>query len=174
MKKPTGALTLAGLTADPANRRAHNDRNLALIAEALKEVGAARSIVIDETNTILAGNGVTQAAQQIGRRKLRGGEADGDEVIAVRRRGLSDAQKRALALYDNRTAELATWNIEQLLADQQAGLELASFWTDEELAALLHANGALKPGRTDPDAVPEVRATDSQRRDLLEPGAHAR
>jgi DNA modification methylase len=93
-------------------------------------------------------------------------------VIAVRRTGLSDAQKRALALYDNRTAELATWHIEQLLADQQAGLDLAPFWTDEELAALLHGNGAPKAGKTAPDAVPEVRATDIQRGDLFALGAH--
>lgn len=97
--KATGApqsVTLDALVADPQNRRAHNDRNLALIAEALKSVGAARSIVIDETNTILAGNGVVQAAQQAGLTKLRIVEAPGDELIAVRRGGLTDAQKRAL------------------------------------------------------------------------------
>jgi len=164
--------TLAALTADPQNRRAHNERNLALIGQALTEVGAARSIVIDEDHLILAGNGVAQAAQAVGLTKLRVIEASGDEVIAVRRRGLTDAQKRALALYDNRTAELATWNLEQLLADQQAGLDLASYWDAAELAALLHANGAPKAGLTDPDAVPEVRATEIQRGDLFELGAH--
>jgi DNA modification methylase len=172
MGKTNGTLTLAGLTADSQNRRTHNDRNLALIAEALRDVGAARSIVLDEDNVVLAGNGVVQAAQTVGLTKLRVIEAAGDELIAVRRSGLTEAQKRALALYDNRTAELATWNVEQLLADQQAGLDLAPFWTDEELAALLHADGAPKPGRTDPDAVPEVRATDIQRGDLFELGAH--
>jgi hypothetical protein len=164
--------TLAALTADPQNRRAHGERNLALIATALKEVGAARSIVIDEDDLILAGNGVTQAAAQAGLTKLRVVEASGDEIIAVRRRGLTDAQKRALALYDNRTAELATWNVEQLLADQAAGLDLASYWDAGELAALLSANGAPKDGLTDPDAVPEVRATEIQRGDLFELGAH--
>ena len=90
----------------------------------------------------------------------------------MRRRGLTDAQKRALAMYDNRTAELATWNVEQLLADQAAGLDLGAWWTDEELAALLAGDGAPKAGKTDPDAVPEVRATDIQRGDLFELGAH--
>lgn len=169
MKAPT---TLKALTADPQNRRAHPDANLAMIATALKAVGAARSIVIDETNTILAGNGVVQAAPQAGLHKLRIVEADGDEIIAVRRRGLTDAQKRALALYDNRTADLATWNLDQLLADQAAGLDLASFWSDEELAKLLNGDGTPKAGKTDPDAVPEVRATDIQRGDLFELGAH--
>jgi DNA modification methylase len=166
------ATTLAALTADPHNRRTHPARNLALIAQALTEVGAARSIVIDETDTILAGNGVVQAAPQAGLTKLRIVEAAGDELIAVRRRGLTDAQKRALAIFDNRTSELATWHVEQLLADQQAELDLATFWTDDELAALLAANGAPKEGLTDPDAVPEVRATEIQRGDLFELGAH--
>ena len=168
----TAPPTLAALVADPQNRRTHGAANLALIADSLKAVGAARSIVIDEDNLILAGNGVTQAAAQAGVTKLRVIEASGDEIIAVRRRGLTDAQKRALALYDNRTAELATWNVEQLLADQAAGLDLASFWDDDALAALLAANGAPKAGKTDPDAVPEVRATDIQRGDLFELGAH--
>src|SRR4030095_15661882 len=130
--------TLAALTADPANRRRHGERNLALIGDALKEVGAARSIVIDEDNVILAGNGVTQAAAAAGVTKLRVVEANGDEIIAVRRRGLTDAQKRALALYDNRTAELAEWNVKQLFADQQAGLDLASYLDEGELSALFN------------------------------------
>lgn len=136
-KKPKpDPTTLAALTADPQNRRAHGDANLAMIATALKEVGAARSIVIDEGATILAGNGVVQAAKSAGLTKLRVVEAAGDEIIAVRRVGLTAAQKRALALYDNRTAELATWNLEQLLADQAAGLDLVSWFSDVDLTAL--------------------------------------
>src|SRR5262252_5814656 len=164
--------TVARLTADPQNRRGHPARNLDLIAQALREVGAARSIVIDEDDVVLAGNGVVQAAPRAGLTKLRVVEAAGDEVIAVRRRGLTAAQKRALALYDNRTAELAEWDVAQLLADQAEGLDLASFWSDAELAALLGGNGGPKQGRTDPDAVPEVRATEIQRGDLFELGRH--
>jgi hypothetical protein len=163
---------IAELTADPHNRRLHNPRNIGLLVDALHQVGAARSIVIDEHDVILAGNGVVEAAGEAGITKLQVVEADGETVVAVRRRGLTEAQKRALALYDNRTAELATWNVEQLLLDQTAGLELKAFWTDEELAALLNGNGGPKAGRTDPDAVPEVRATEIQRGDLFELGAH--
>jgi DNA methylase len=160
------------LTADPQNRRLHNPRNIGLLVDALHQVGAARSIVIDEDGVILAGNGVVEAAGEAGITKLQVVEADGQTVVAVRRRGLTEAQKRALALFDNRTAELATWNVEQLLLDQTAGLELKPFWTQEELAALLQGNGGPKAGRTDPDAVPEVRATDIQRGDLFELGKH--
>src|SRR5262245_6023996 len=53
---------LATLTKDPANRRLHPERNLQMITESLQAVGAARSIVLDESNTALAGNGVLEAA----------------------------------------------------------------------------------------------------------------
>jgi DNA methylase len=168
--QPNGLTHIKDLVPDPANRRQHNPRNVGMIADALREVGAARSIVIDEDNVILAGNGVIDAAAEAGITRLRVIEADGEEVIAVRRAGLTAEQKRALAIYDNRTAELATWNLDQLLADVGNGLALQPWWTPEEEALLLKAQA--KQGRTDPDAVPAERATDIQRGDLFELGAH--
>ena len=162
---------LADLIPDPANRRVHSERNLAMVREALETVGTARSIVIDETNTILAGNGVTAAATAAGLTKVRIVESDGDEVIAVRRRGLTDEQKRALALYDNRTAELATWNIDQLAADLRDGLDLAPFFFEGELKTLF-GSSAVVAGRTDPDAVPDERSTDIRPGDLFDLGPH--
>jgi DNA modification methylase len=159
------------LVPDPANRRAHNPRNIGMVVDALHQVGAARSIVIDEDNVILAGNGVTEAAAEAGITKLRVIDAAGDELIAVRRSGLSAAQKRALAIYDNRTGELATWNFEQLAADTNAGLSLQPFWTPAEEAALL-ARQSLKGGNTDPDDIPAARATGIQPGDLFELGRH--
>src|SRR4249920_637391 len=130
-------MDIADLIPDPANRRTHDARNLGMVTDALKHVGAARSIVIDEDNVILAGNGVSAAAAQAGITTVRVVDATGDELVAVRRSGLTVEQKRALAIYDNRTAELAAWNFEQLAADQAAGLNLQPFWTPDEEAALL-------------------------------------
>lgn len=127
---------IADLVADPENRRTHNARNLDMVAASLRHVGAARSIVIDEGDVVLAGNGVTAAAAQAGITRVRVIEADGDELIAVRRRGLTAEQKRALAIYDNRTAELAEWNAAQLGTDLAAGLDLEPWFSPEELAAL--------------------------------------
>jgi DNA modification methylase len=159
------------LVPDPANRRAHNPRNIGMVVDALQQVGAARSIVIDEDNVILAGNGVTEAAAEAGITRVRVVEANGDELVAVRRTGLSAEQKRALAIYDNRTGELATWNWEQLSADQAAGLSLQPFWTPEEATALLAKHG-VREGQTDPDAIPDERPTSIQRGDLFELGPH--
>ena len=68
-----------------------------MIQESLQQVGAARSIVIDENGVILAGNGTVEAAGQIGIDRVKIIEASGDEIIAVRRSGLTDEQKKKLA-----------------------------------------------------------------------------
>ena len=107
-----------------------------MVVDALQKVGAARSIVIDEDGVILAGNGVTEAAAEAGITKVRVIDASGDELIAVRRTGLTPAQKRHLAIADNRGAELATWNVEQLTEDLANGEDLSAFFYDEELKAL--------------------------------------
>lgn len=169
---PNNVSHIKDLVADPANRRKHNPRNIGMVVDALQSVGAARSIVIDEDNVILAGNGVTEAAAEAGITKVRVIEADGQELIAVRRTGLTEEQKRALAIYDNRTAELAEWNFEQLAADKAAGLSLRPFWTPDEGAALLATEISPRGGLTDPDATPDLRATDIQPGDLFELGKH--
>lgn len=121
------------LKPDQTNRRSHNPRNLGMLVDALQKVGASRSIVVDEDGVILAGNGVVEAASEAGLTKLQIVEADGETIVAVQRKGLTDAQKRDLAIYDNRTAELAEWNIEQLGADLKNGEDLSVFFYDDEL-----------------------------------------
>jgi DNA modification methylase len=170
---PADASSLEQLTADPENRRTHPARNLEAIASALRDVGAARSIVIDEAGRILAGNGVATAARSIGLSKVRIIETAGDEVIAVRRRGLTDEQKRALAIYDNRTGELAEWNLEQLTKDRDAGVAFGPLWTPDEQAALFAPAPAIgRTGNTDADDIPAARPTTITRGDLFALGDH--
>ena len=124
------------LKADPHNARVHTDRNIGTIADGMQKVGAARSIVIDEEGVVLAGNGAVEAAAQVGITKVRVIEADGNEIIAVRRTGLTKKQKKLLALYDNRSNELSEWNtgiIKELAND---GLDLHGLWSDKELSLL--------------------------------------
>jgi DNA modification methylase len=127
--------------------------------------------VIDEHGVVLAGNGVREAAETAGIRRVRVIDASGEELIAVRRTGLSDDDKRALTLYDNRAAELAEWNIERLRADALSGLDLKPFFFDRELYGLIGATDA-KQGLTDPDVVPIARETDIQPGDLFALGTH--
>lgn len=131
-------MNIGDLTPDPKNARKHNERNIGQIVESLQEVGASRSIVIDENNVILAGNGVTEAAAIAGIENVRIIEADGNEIIAVRRSGLTEEQKKRLALWDNRAAELAEWNLDQLYEDRDL---LDGLFTKGEIDELLKGLG---------------------------------
>jgi hypothetical protein len=133
-------VSIGALQSDPANARRHNPRNVSLIEEALQEVGAARSIVIDEDGVVLAGNATIEAAGNVGIEKVRIVEASGDEIIAVRRRGLTPRQKTRLALFDNRAAELADWDAEVMAGLARAEEDLlATMWTASEIEALAAA-----------------------------------
>ena len=143
------AVALSALISDTRNARRHGARNLGLIAQSLREVGAARSIVLDEDGTILAGNATVAAAAQAGIARVRVVEADGSELVAVRRTGLSPEQKRRLALFDNRAAELADWDA-AALASLAEDTDLSGLWEDDDLAAILAAGDA--PAVVAPDA----------------------
>jgi hypothetical protein len=133
-------LQLSDLQPDTTNRRRRTARGARLLVESLTQVGAARSIVIDEDNGVLAGNGLLEAAAEAGITKLQVVEVDGQTIVAVRRRGLSPDQKRDLALYDNRAAELAEWNPDQLAVDASHGV-LKPFFDESEIAKLLKPRG---------------------------------
>lgn len=139
-----GVVPLGTLVPDPANRRVHPERNVAMITQSLREVGPGRSIVVDERGEIIAGNGVVQSAPAAGITRVRIVDAQRDELIAVRRTDLTDEQKRAMAIFDNRTAELAEWDAERLQLDDAAGLALAPYFSDAELVEL----EVRKPGFT--------------------------
>ena len=143
--KPAAVIeTLADLTPDPRNARRHNPRNVGMLEKALGEVGAARSIVIDEHGVVLAGNATIEAAARAGIEKVQVVDADGETIIAVRRTGLTAKQKTRLALYDNRTAELADWDadvIADLLATERELLD--GLFADDELARLTMTASAI-------------------------------
>jgi len=94
-------------------------------------------VLIDEHNQLIAGNGVVDACADVGITKVRIIDAEGDELIAVRRSNLTEEQKRKAALYDNRTSELSTWVPEQLVLDVEHGADLTAFFTPKELAKIL-------------------------------------
>lgn len=114
-----------------------------MVVDALHHVGAGRSIVIDEDNVVLAGNGVAEAAAEAGITKVQVVDVDGSTLVAVRRSGLTPDQKRALAMYDNRTAELAEWDSQQLEVDLNMGCELTPWFSEDELARILARNGDI-------------------------------
>lgn len=128
--------SIKDLKSDHKNARKRTDRSAELIKESLQRYGAARSIVIDEDNRILAGNGTIEGAKEAGIDRIRVIETDGDEVIAVRRTGLTEEQKVGLALADNRTADLSEWDQEMLnrLGEQH---DISLFFSQDDLDGIL-------------------------------------
>lgn len=126
------------LRPDSRNARRRTDRSASLITKSLEQFGAARSIVIDEDGRILAGNGTVEGAKAAGISKLRIIETDGDELVAVRRTGLTEEQKVGLALADNRTSDLSEWD--GLMLQQLSETHDVSPWFEpEDLSAFIGA-----------------------------------
>lgn len=124
------------LKQDHKNARKRTAQSKHLIEESLGRYGAARSIVIDEDNRILAGNGTVDGATAKGIGKVRIIETDGNEIIAVRRTGLSEEQKVGLALADNRTSDLAEWDAE-MLQSLSTEHNIAPWFSEDDVMELL-------------------------------------
>ena len=167
--------TIADLHLDQRNARKRGPRASGMLEASLQEVGVARSIVIDEAGNILAGNGTVEAAEQVGIERVQVVDADGETIVAVRRTGLTKAQKRRLALLDNRTAELAEWEPEVLAELATDGVKLDDLFVGDELDAILAGmEQAPEPGAggDEFDATPEEGPTVCQPKDLWQLGPH--
>ncbi|MCO6050510.1 site-specific DNA-methyltransferase [Mesorhizobium sp. RP14(2022)] len=97
------------------NARTHSQRQITQLAASIRTFGFVSPIVLDQSNTIIAGHGRLQAAQELNL----------SSVPAVHVTHLSDAMVRALRIADNRLAELAGWD------DDLLRLELGELSTIE-------------------------------------------
>ena len=145
--------SINNLKADHKNARKRTDRSADLIKESLERYGAARSIVIDEDNRILAGNGTVEGAKAAGIKNLRIIDTEGDEIIAIRRTGLSEDEKVGLALADNRTSDLSEWD-QEMLHHLSKDHDLAPWFEQTDLDSLLEDAEAAFPELDDGDKQP--------------------
>src|SRR5947207_2007706 len=95
----------------PNNARRHSKRQIQQIANSIKKFGFCNPILVDDAKQIIAGHGRVEAAKLLGM----------DAVPTCRLSHLSDAEKRAYLLADNRLAEKAGWD-KELLAIELKGL----------------------------------------------------
>lgn len=132
-------VSLRQLRPDMRNARRRTERSSALIEASLSEFGAARSIVIDEQGTVLAGNGTLEAASSIGIEQVLVVPADGNTLVAVQRTDLNDRQKRRYAIADNRASDLSEWDAQTLseLVEEDPDLHLDSYFSEGELDQLM-------------------------------------
>jgi DNA modification methylase len=135
------------------NARTHSDAQVAQIAASIVEFGFNAPILVASDAGILAGHGRLLAARLL---KLA-------EVPVVPLDHLTDVQRRAYILADNKLSDNAGWDEEMLRQELQAleqegfDLEVVGF-SDEELADLLGDPEAIS-GQTDEDQVPAVADT---------------
>lgn len=138
------------------NARTHSADQVARIAASIAEFGFNAPILVDGRDGIIAGHGRLAGARQLGL----------TEVPVIVLDHLTDAQRRAYILADNRLAELAGWDRDLLVGELQAleadGFDVAlAGWTDAELAALLEADEPeAEQGEYegDPDETPALQS----------------
>lgn len=131
------------------NSRTHSDAQVAQIAASIREFGWTNPILLDGENGIIAGHGRLLAAQKLGE----------TQVPTIELAHMSEAQKRAYVIADNKLALNAGWDDEMLFAEfedlKEAGfdLELTGF-TLEEIGKLTPE--VVNEGLTDEDEAPPV------------------
>ena len=126
------------------NSRTHSESQVEKIAASIKEFGFLNPVIVDGDNGIIAGHGRILAAKKLGM----------DEVPTVEASHLTDAQRRAYVIADNRLALDAGWDDELLRVEftelQDAGFDLnLTGFTDDEIAALEPDEPHFEPGNED-------------------------
>ena len=133
------------------NARTHSEAQIAQIAASIAEFGFLNPILVDTSAGIIAGHGRLRAARKL----------ELPEVPVIVLDHLTESQKRAYVIADNRLAENAGWDEELLrvelaaLAEESFNVHLTGF-EEEDLARLLAQQEAAE-GLTDEDAVPELQ-----------------
>tara|TARA_R110000772_G_C13310282_1_gene440267 strand:+ start:3079 stop:4281 length:1203 start_codon:yes stop_codon:yes gene_type:complete len=148
------------------NSRTHSDKQVAQIAASIKEFGFNNPVLIDETGGIIAGHG----------RVLAAGMLELKEVPTIELSHLTDNQRKAYIIADNKLAMNAGWDEEMLglelneLDDDNFDLSLIGF-DEKELGILMEPEHV--DGLTDPDAVPETpKKPKTVLGDIYQLGAH--
>ena len=130
------------------NAKKHDDRQVAAIAGSIREFGFTNPVLIDGQDGIIAGHGRVLAAQKLGLAS----------VPCIRLAHLTDAQRRAYILADNRLAELGGgWDLDMLAAEVEAidWAELDAFKLDDmDLGEILEE--AERGSEGDADAEPQI------------------
>ncbi len=139
MKHKIEYLKLDKLSGYETNSRTHSAEQINQIAASITEFGFTNPILIDENNIIIAGHGRLEAAKQL---KL-------DEAPCLRLSHLTEAQKKAYVIADNKLALNAGWDDELLrqeiseLKDIEFDIALLGF-SEEELN-LIEGNINFEP-----------------------------
>lgn len=135
-----------------SNNPRNNDEAVPIIVESIKEFGFIGAIVINRENVIINGHTRVKAMTELGKKTI--------PAIVVDH--LTKEQEDALRIADNKTGEIAKWNMEllkgELEALKDAGFDLGVLaFSHDEIDDILNGDGNVeRTGQTDPDDVPEA------------------
>jgi len=135
------------------NSRTHSDEQVAQVAASIREFGFTNPVLVDAEGGIIAGHGRVMAARKLGM----------DKVPCIRLAHLSEAQKRAYVIADNKLALNAGWD-EKMLALELQDLQGMDFdlsltgFLGNEIDELLAELDATPEGETGADDTPPVQA----------------
>jgi hypothetical protein len=128
------------LQPDPKNARKHDKKNLAAIAQSLQKFGQRKPIVITNDGIILAGTGTFEAAQKLNWETIQ---------VTIAPSDWDEATATAYALADNRTSELAAWDVniltEQLVELQTLDWDIKSLGFEKKDFDLTGTDGVENP-----------------------------
>ena len=109
------------------NSRTHSDEQVAQIAASIKEFGWTNPILVDGDNGIIAGHGRLAAARKLGH----------TQVPVIELAELTETQKKAYIIADNKLALNAGWDVEMLINELQDIDDIAlTGFTEDEINAL--------------------------------------
>lgn len=117
------------------NARLHSSEQIKQIMESIKEFGFTNPLIVDSDGNLIAGHGRLEAVKQLNKVDFK--DSPILELPCVEVNGLSENQKRALVIADNRIAENSTWDFELLkmeideLANENFDLNILGFNLDE-------------------------------------------
>lgn len=144
-------VSISALIPAARNARTHSETQIAQIAASIREFGFTNPVLIDAENGIIAGHGRVLGARLLGM----------ETVPAIRIEYMTEAQKRAYILADNKLALNAGWD-DELLALELGELQAEGFdlsltgFDDDELAKLRIGVAGEFEGLTDEDEAPAV------------------
>jgi ParB-like chromosome segregation protein Spo0J len=104
---PIAQIFVAELLPSAYNSRTHSERQIEQIANSIREFGFLVPVLIDERNSIIAGHGRVLAAKRLNM----------DTVPCIQVSHLTDTQKRAYIIADNKLTELGGWDQEILMQE---------------------------------------------------------
>lgn len=150
--KPLGdSVKIDVLAFDQHNANKGTARGRKMLGQSLKAHGAGRSILVDKHGQVIAGNKTLEQAIAAGHKDVLVVKTDGSQLVAVQRTDLdlADKKAKALAIADNRVAEVGLEWDTAVLAEMSKDVDLSEMFTEDELAELVTDVARLREVETE-------------------------